>query len=64
MKKALFVVGGWEGHQPLQSAGLFAGLLRDEGYEVAISESLDVYLDAEKLRQMNVIVPTLSLIHI
>ncbi|MDX1436307.1 MAG: ThuA domain-containing protein [Anaerolineales bacterium] len=57
-KKALFVVGGWEGHTPFESANLFASLLRQDGLEVEISDSLDIYLDAEKLGGIDLIVPT------
>lgn len=56
-KSALFVVGGWEGHTPFQSAEIFAGLLRDEGYAVEISDTLDTYLDADKLARLDLIVP-------
>lgn len=56
MKKALFVYGGWEGHQPKQSAELFAGILRGDGYEVELSNMLDAYLDAE-LPALDLIVP-------
>jgi type 1 glutamine amidotransferase len=58
VKKALFVVGGWLGHTPFESAALFAQLLREAGYEVEISDTLDTYLDAEKLRGQDLIVPT------
>ncbi len=57
-KKALFVVGGWQGHTPFESAAVFAELLRAADYEVEISDSLDVYLDAEKLSGLDLIVPT------
>jgi type 1 glutamine amidotransferase len=60
-KKALFVVGGWEGHTPFESADLFAELLRQEGYEVKISDTLDAYLDTEKLRDLDLIVPVWSM---
>lgn len=58
MKKALFVWGGWDGHQPQQSAELFAGILRDEGYEVEVSDTLDAYLDTDMFHSLNLIVPT------
>lgn len=58
MKQALFVWGGWEGHQPQQSANLFAGLLREAGYEVELSDTLDSYLDTAKLHALDLIVPT------
>jgi type 1 glutamine amidotransferase len=55
MKRALFVWGGWEGHEPLQCTNIFAPLLEAAGYTVDISDSLDVYLDAERLRSYAVI---------
>lgn len=57
-KKALFVAGGWEGHTPFESARVFAALLAEAGYEVEISDTLDVYLDRDKLRGLDLIVPT------
>jgi type 1 glutamine amidotransferase len=57
-KKALFVVGGWDGHTPFESANLFADLLRQENYEVEISDTLDTYLDVEKLKGLDLIIPT------
>lgn len=56
-KKALFVAGGWEGHEPKQTAAIFAELLKTEGYDVEVSYSLDSYLDTEKLNALDLIVP-------
>jgi len=57
VKSALLVRGGWEGHDPIETSDLFAGLLRNEGYRTEISDTLDVYLDPEKLQAFDVIVP-------
>lgn len=57
MKSALIVWGGWEGHQPQQSSELFAACLRDAGYQVEISATLDVYLDRARLHALDLIVP-------
>jgi type 1 glutamine amidotransferase len=57
MKSALIVAGGWEGHEPQQCAAIFAAVLRDDGFEVEIADTLDVYLDAAKLRALDLIVP-------
>lgn len=57
MKKALFVCGGWEGHEPEKCARIFAPFLEDNGYEVEISTSLDSYLDEHKMRSLDLIVP-------
>ena len=58
MKKALICWGGWSGHTPQQSAELFAGVLRGEGYEVEVSDTLDSYLDTEKMSALSLVVPT------
>ena len=57
MKSALLVWGGWEGHEPKQGAELFSACLREKGYDTQISDTLDVYLDADKLRSVDLIVP-------
>ena len=57
MKSALIVWGGWDGHQPRQEAELWSAILRNEGYQVEVSDALDTYRDAEKLRGLNLIVP-------
>lgn len=56
-KSALMVWGGWEGHEPQQTTALFAGLLRDAGYRVEISDTLDAFLDSDKLMQHDLLVP-------
>ena len=56
-RSALVVWGGWDGHQPEQSANLAAAMLRAEGFDTELSDSLDAYLDVEKLATLNLIVP-------
>jgi uncharacterized protein len=55
-KKALFVWGGWDGHEPKQCVDLFAPILENEGYEVAISDTLETYLETEFMRSQDLIV--------
>jgi hypothetical protein len=57
MKSALFVCGGWEGHEPEKCAAIFAPYLEENGYEVEISDTLDSYLDEGKMRALALIVP-------
>ena len=57
MPNALFVAGGWEGHEPRQCADLFAGLLREDGFQATVADTLDVLLDAEALAGSDLIVP-------
>jgi type 1 glutamine amidotransferase len=57
MKSALIVWGGWPGHQPRECAELFAPILREGGYEVEVSDTLDAFLDPVKLAALDLIVP-------
>jgi type 1 glutamine amidotransferase len=57
MKKALMVWGGWEGHEPRQTVERFAPFLRENGFEVRIENSLEVYADREYLNSLSLIVP-------
>jgi len=57
MKKALMVWGGWSGHEPKQCADIFAPLLREHGFDVEVSDTLDSYLDAEKMMALSLVVP-------
>ncbi|WP_042203442.1 ThuA domain-containing protein [Paenibacillus camerounensis] len=56
-KKALIVRGGWDGHEPVQVSEIFAELLKAEGFEVEISDTLDSFKDEEKLLGLSLIVP-------
>ncbi len=58
MKRALFVWGGWEGHEPERCTAIFAPLLEQAGYQTEISATLDSYLDVDHLRSMDLIVQT------
>ncbi len=57
MKQALMIWGGWAGHEPEQCVEIFAPFLRSQGYEVTISDTLDAYLDGEKMRSLDLVVP-------
>jgi uncharacterized protein len=61
VKAALFVCGGWEGHEPEKGADIFAPFLRREGYEVEISRTLDSYLDEEKMMSLDLVVQAWSM---
>jgi len=57
MKSALVVWGGYEFHDPEETANLFAGELRGHDFAVELSNTLDSYLDVEKMRSLDLIVP-------
>ena len=64
MKQALIVHGGWAGHDPDGIADLFAGWLREAGFAVTLSDTLDVFADAEALCALDLIVPVWTMGHI
>jgi type 1 glutamine amidotransferase len=55
--KALIVWGGWDGHQPREVAQLFERILKEDGFSVELSNSLDAFADEAKLMSLDLIVP-------
>ena len=60
-RKALFVWGGWEGHEPKPTTDIFAPWLAEQGFEVEVSHTLDAYLDAAKLKSLDLIVQAFTM---
>ena len=56
-RKALIVWGGWDGHQPREVAETFASVLRDEQFDVKVRDTLDAFLDRDKVMGLSLIVP-------
>lgn len=55
-KKVLIVWGGWQGHEPKQCVDVFAPWIIEQGAEVTISDTLDAYLDTERMRSVDLII--------
>ncbi len=55
-KSVLFVYGGWEGHEPEKCRDLFVPWLKDEGFTVTASPSLDSYLDEDLMNSVDLII--------
>lgn len=55
-KHALVVRGGWDGHVPIPASDRYAAALKDEDYDVTISDTLDSYLDEALLADTDLIV--------
>lgn len=60
-KRALMIWGGWDRHEPLQCTELFAGHLTHLGYEVNVSDTLDALLDEHAMRDLDLIVPCVTM---
>jgi len=56
MKSALIVWGGWEGHEPKQCVDIFVPFLKERGFKVEVSNTLDSYLDEVKMSSQDLIV--------
>lgn len=56
MKHALVVRGGWEGHVPVPATDRYVPVLKEAGFDVTVSSSLDSYLDAGLLAGTDLIV--------
>lgn len=61
MKKALIVWGGWDGHEPDKVANRFERLLKKEGFEVEVSNSMDSFNDEEYLKSLDLIIPVITM---
>jgi hypothetical protein len=55
LKSALVVWGGWPGHEPKQCIDIFTPWLKENGYNVEVQDTLDAYLNLEKIN-LNLIV--------
>lgn len=57
MKSALIVWGGWDGHEPKPCADLMAPWLQAQGFGVEVSNTLDSYLNKEKMMSLSLVIP-------
>ncbi|HEY3952901.1 MAG TPA: ThuA domain-containing protein [Streptosporangiaceae bacterium] len=55
-KRALVVRGGWEGHVPVPASDRYALALKESGFDVTVSGSLDSYLDEALLAATDLVV--------
>ena len=55
--KALVVAGGWEGHEPRQCMEKLVPVLEQEGFDVAASDSLSIFTEAEGMAALSLVVP-------
>lgn len=55
-KNALFVYGGWVGHQPEKCRDVFVPWLKKQGFKVTVSNNLDPYADPKLMDSLDLIV--------
>lgn len=55
--KTLITWGGWDGHQPDLVAEIFRKMIADAGGDPHVTDTLDCFDDAEKLKTYDLIIP-------
>jgi type 1 glutamine amidotransferase len=60
-RQALVVRGGWDGHQPVETTDLFVPFLRDNGFDVQVSDSTAVYADESVMADVDLIVQVVTM---
>lgn len=58
LNRALMVWGGADYHEPKECVDIFKPFLKEQGYDVEVSNTLDSYLDWTKMSKLNLIVHT------
>ena len=60
-KSILVVYGGWDGHKPEEFKNLFVPWLEEQGFEVVVSNSLEIYADKEKMKNFDLIIQAVTM---
>jgi len=55
--KAIVVWGGWDGHEPKLVAQRVEKVLLNEGWDVEVYDTLDAFLDVDRLKTFDLIYP-------
>lgn len=63
MRKALIAWGGWEGHEPEQSAEIVRHFLTEDGFDVTVRQGTEAFAD-DRLGAFDLIVPILTMLTI
>jgi len=60
-KSVLMVWGGYKPHEPKKCVDIFAPWLKDQGFDVEISDTLDAYSDADNLNSKDLIIHSVTM---
>ncbi|MEN8191755.1 MAG: ThuA domain-containing protein [Bacteroidota bacterium] len=60
-KSVLLVYGGYEGHKPQEFKDLFLPWLEEQGFNVTVSNSLEIYADKEKMKKFDLILQSYTM---
>lgn len=60
-RRALIVRGGWDGHHPVAATDMFRPFLAENGFEVRVEESNEVYADAAVMAETALVVQAVTM---
>lgn len=60
-RRALVVRGGWDGHHPVAATDMFRPFLAENGFEVRVEESNEVYADAAVMAETDLVVQAVTM---
>ncbi|MEU2205379.1 ThuA domain-containing protein [Microbacterium oleivorans] len=60
-RRALIVRGGWDGHHPVAATDMFRPFLAEQGFDVRVEESNEVYADAAVMAETDLIVQAVTM---
>ncbi|GAA1426763.1 ThuA domain-containing protein [Microlunatus lacustris] len=60
-RRALVVRGGWTGHVPVEASDSFLPFLREQGFDVTVEDSPEVYADAERMAGVDLVVQCVTM---
>ncbi|WP_193597190.1 ThuA domain-containing protein [Microbacterium sp. YJN-G] len=60
-RKALVVRGGWDGHRPVEATDMFLPFLRENGFDVQVEDSNEIYADESVMEQVDLIVQSVTM---
>jgi len=60
-RTALVVRGGWDGHHPIEATDLFLPFLRESGFGVTIEDDPQVYADAGRMAETDLVVQCVTM---
>jgi uncharacterized protein len=56
VRRALVVQGGWPGHAPAEATELFTPFLKESGFDVTVTETLEAYADADYMAGVDLVI--------
>jgi len=60
-KSVLLVYGGYQGHSPKEFKDFILPWLKEQGYDVVVSNSLEIYADKEKMKNFDLILQSYTM---